>query len=339
MNNLKFKNVNIIGTGIYHPSKKVDNSQYIESFKKRGKDITEFLNKLGRNERYIIDNDKENALTMAIEASKNALENAGILPEQLDAIIFSSDTPEYLSPSNALIINHELQAANAHLVYDLNSNCVGMVVAMDQISRHMKTSKNIKYALVAGGLYSSSIAREDCKYTYPASGDGGAAVVLECSEEDICRGILDSKYCAKSEYFDTIVSPVCGLTKARLDTTREYDRKQRWTPFHLDFFAPEWAKAINEFTKEYNFTVDDIDKFFLSQYSKEFIIETARFLEIEDYKTRFPYIGDKYGYTGTTSPIFALHEAFSNKTIKENSKTVFCSVGAGVAMCSLLYQF
>lgn len=336
---MKFKNVNIIGTGIYHPAKKLDNSQYIENFKKMDKDITDFLDKLGRKERYIIDNDKENALTMAIEASKNALKNAGISPEQLDAIIFSSDTPEYLTPSNALIINHELQAVNAHTVYDLNSNCVGMVVAMDQISRHMKTSRNIKYALVAGGLYASSIAREDCKYTYPAVGDGGAAVVLECVEEDAARGILDSKYCTKSEYYNTIVSPFCGLTKARLDTTKEYDRKQCWTPFRLDFFAPEWGKAINEFTKEYDFSVDEIEYFFLSQYSKEFLTETAKFLQIEDYKDRFPYIGDRYGYTGTTSPIFALHEVFSNVAVKKDTKAVFCSVGAGVAMCSLLYQF
>ncbi|MBC2582167.1 ketoacyl-ACP synthase III [Clostridium sp. DJ247] len=336
---MKYKNVNIIGTGIYHPSTKVDNSYYIEHFKKSGKDITDFLDKLGRKERYLVDNDKENALTMSIEASKKALENAGISADELDAIIFSSDTPEYLSPSNALIINHELQALNAHTVYDLNSNCVGMVVAMDQISRYMKTSKNIKYALVAGGLLSSSIAREDCKYTYPTSGDAGAAVILQCIEEDSPRGILDSKYCTKSEYYNTIVSPACGLTKARFDTTNEYYKKQQWTPFHLDFFAPEWSKAIDEFKAEYNFSIDEIKYFFLSQYSKEFITETAKLLNIKDYEERFTYIGHKYGYTGTTSPILALHETLENKTINENTKAVFCSVGAGVAMCSLLYQF
>jgi 3-oxoacyl-[acyl-carrier-protein] synthase-3 len=336
---LKYKNVNIIGTGIYHPSKKVYNDYYIKHFKKFGKDITNFLDNLGRKERYLVDNDRENALTMSIEASKKALQNAGISANQLDAIVFSSDTPEYLSPSNAVMINHELKASNAHTVYDLNSNCVGMIVAMDQISRYMKTSKNIKYALVAGGLLVSSIARSDCKYTYPASGDGGAAVVLECVEEDIQRGVLDSKYCTKSEYYNTIVSPSCGLTKARLNSTSEYDKKQQWTPFHLDFFALEWSKAIYEFESTYNFSTDEIEYFFLSQYSKQFIMETAKLLNIKNYWDKFTYIGDKYGYTGTTSPMFALHETIQNKKIKENSKAVFCSVGAGVAMCSLLYQF
>ncbi|SFD46392.1 ketoacyl-ACP synthase III [Clostridium uliginosum] len=336
---MKYKNVTITGTGIYHPENKIDNDFYIQHFKKSGKDITSFLDKMGRKERYIVNNNTENALTMAIEASKNALKNAGISADQLDAIVFSSDTPEYLCPSNALIINHELQAVNAHTVYDLNSNCVGMIVAMDQISRYMKTSKNVKYALVVGSLLVSSIAREDCKYTYPISGDGAAAVILKCTEEDTPRGILDSKYCTKSEYYNTIVSPSCGLTKSRLNTISEYDKTLCWTPFALDFFAPEWSKAIDDFREDYNFPIDEIEYFFLSQYSKQFIIETAKILNIENYEEKFTYIGDRYGYTGTTSPIFALHETFQNKSIKKDSKAVFCSVGAGVAMCSLLYQF
>ena len=232
-----YKNVIIKGTGIYHPDNKINNDFFIKQFKEKGKDLTDFLEKLGRNERYFIKNDKENALTMAIEAAKNALIDANISPEQLDAIVYSSDTPEYLCPSNALIINHYLNAFNAHTVYDLNSNCVGMVVALDQISRYMKTSKNIKYALVVGSVYASSIARNDCKYTYPASGDGAAAVVLECTSEDKMRGILDSKYCTKSEYFNTIVSPKCGMSKIRSNNIDEYEKKQQWTPFPLDFFS------------------------------------------------------------------------------------------------------
>ncbi|CAI3192007.1 ketoacyl-ACP synthase III [Clostridium neonatale] len=334
------KNVNILGTGIYHPNKKVTNDYYINHFKELGKDISAFLDTLGRNERYIIDNNSdENALTMALEAAKRALEAANISPEQLDAIVYSSDTPEYLCPSNALIINHYLNAVNAHTVYDLNSNCVGMVVALDQISRYMKTSKHIKYALVVGSVFSSSIARPDCKYTYPTSGDGAAAVVLECVDEPELIGIIDSKYCTKSEYYNTIISPKCGLSKMRSNEIPEYDKKQQWTPFPLDFFSVEWSKAIHEFSKEYDFSMNSIHNYFLSQYSKQFLIETAKILDIDDYKEKFTYIGDKYGYTGTTSPIFALHEALTTKEIEPGSKAVFCSVGAGVAMCTLLYSF
>ncbi|WP_035293404.1 ketoacyl-ACP synthase III [Clostridium sp. KNHs214] len=334
-----FRNVNIIGTGVYHPKKRVGNEFFIKHFDNKDIDIRALLDNLGRKYRYVIDNNKENALTMALEASKDALKSANISPEQLDMIIFSSDTPEYLTPSNALIINKELNANNAHIVYDLNSNCVGMVVALDQASRMMKTNDDIKYCLVCGGLYVSSIAREDCKYTYPASGDAGAALILEAKEEETLRGILDSKYTTVSKYYDTIVSPACGMTKARCNDVGEYEKKQRWRGFHLDFFAPEWAKAIEYFSEKFDFTIDDIELFLLSQYSKQFIIETAKYLNIENYSDKFTYIGDKYGYTGTTSPIVAFHHAIKDKDMPKGSKAVFCSVGAGVAMCSVLYEF
>ena len=335
-----YKNIKIMGTGIYHPKNKIKNDFFINHFKKYGKNLTDFLENMGRNERYFIDNDYENTLTMAIEASKEALKDAEITPDQLDIIVFSSDTPEYLCPSNALIINHFLNAHNAHTVYDLNSNCVGMIVALDQVSRYMKTSKNKEYALIVGGIMASSIAREDDKYTYPTSGDGAAAVILKCTEEEYTSGILDSKYCTNSKYYNSIVSPSCGLRKARLDSSTEYERKQHWTPFPLNFFATEWAKAIKEFQIEFNFSLDDIKYFLLSQYSKQFLSNTAAELNIDNDPNRFIYIADKYGYTGTTSPIFALHEALHNgQPICKGSKAVLCSVGAGVAMCSLLYEF
>jgi 3-oxoacyl-[acyl-carrier-protein] synthase-3 len=336
---MKYHNVNIIGTGIHHPNNRVSNDYYIKHFEERGQDIKSFLDKLGKKYRYVINNSKENSFTLAVEASKKALKDAGITADMLDMIIFSSDNPEYLIPSNALMINSALGATNAHIVYDLNSNCVGMVVALDQVSRIMKTNTDLKYALVVGGVFPTSMVREDCKYTYPAAGDGGAAVVLESKEEDYHRGFIDSKYLTLAQYSNSILYPACGLSKALSNNTSEYDKKQQWIPFRLDFFAPEWSKSIKYFGEKYDFSIDDLDHYFLSQYSKQFIIETADYLNINNYEEKFEYIGDEYGYTGTTSPIFALHNARIKNKIKPNSRAVFCSVGAGVAMCSLLYKF
>lgn len=336
---MQYKNVIITGSGIYHPKHKMTNDHYINEYKKMGKDITDFLDKFGQKERYIIDNDHENSLTMAIEASKNAIKDAGISPEELDAIVFSSDTPEYLCPTNALIINQKINAKNAHIVYDLNSNCTGMLVAIDQISGYMKATKKIKYALVVGAVYESSVADKESKYIYPLSGDGAAAVILKYTEEDTERGILDSHYCTKSEYYPKVLSPQCGLTKSRLSTASEKEKKHVWIPFPFHFLAGCWGDAIRTFEKEHNFNANDIDHFFISQYSKQFISDIANELDLKDYESKFTYVGDKYGYTGTTSPIFALNEARKTKIINKNDLSIICSVAAGVSLCTLLYKF
>jgi 3-oxoacyl-[acyl-carrier-protein] synthase-3 len=336
---MKYTNVKIKGTGIYQPNNIIKNEYYIQAFKEIAADIESLLLKTGKNERGIINNENENSLTMAIKAAEKALENANISADKLDMIVFASDTPEYLSPSNALIISNQLKAKNANIVYDINANCLSMLVALDQISCIMKVKKDVKYTLVVSGIYSSSISREDCLVTYPMVGDAAAAIILEKKEEDIQRGFIEAKYLTLSQYYENAMSPACGMSKARKDEVNEYDRKMKWIPFPMDFCPEVWAKMIKEFANEYKFEISDIDNFFLSQLTINYLKKTAKLLDIENYEEKFPYIGDIYGYTGATSPIIALHYALQTKNIKKESKAIFASVGTGLILNSILYIF
>lgn len=174
-----YTNVKIKGIGAYQPCNIISNKYYIQAFKEIAVDVENILQKTGKNKRGIINNVNENSLTMAIKSAEKALKNANISAEQLDMIVFVSDTPEYLSPSNALIIANKINAKNANVVYDMNANCLGMLVALDQISCVMKMKEDIKYSLIVSGIYASSISREDCLVTYPMVGDAAAAIILE----------------------------------------------------------------------------------------------------------------------------------------------------------------
>jgi 3-oxoacyl-[acyl-carrier-protein] synthase-3 len=85
-----------------------------------------------------------------------------------------------------------------------------------------------------------------------------------------------------------------------------------------------------------NINIKSIDHFLFSQFSKAEIKETLEKLEVSFDKTTF--VANKYGYTGCTRPIFAYKEAIDNNQIKPNEYNIFCSVGAGYNMCSLLYK-
>lgn len=332
-------NIVINGIGVYQPNNIISNQYYIQAFKEIAVDVETLLQKTGKNKRGIINNSNENSLTMALKAAEKALENANISADQLDMIVFASDTPEYLSPSNALIICNKLNANNANIVYDINANCIGMLVALDQISCVMKTKEDIKYSLIVSGIHASSISREDCLVTYPMVGDAGAAIILERKEEDIQRGIIESKYLTVSEYYKNAMSPSCGMTKARKDEVSEYDRKMKWIPFSMDFCPEVWSKMINNLADKYKFQIKDIDNFFLSQLTVNYVKKTAKLLGIENYEDKFPYVGDVYGYTGATSPILALDYALQTKNIEEGSKAIFASVGTGLILNSILYIF
>ncbi|HEX7714870.1 MAG TPA: 3-oxoacyl-[acyl-carrier-protein] synthase III C-terminal domain-containing protein [Bacillota bacterium] len=329
------QNVIIKGVGIFHPTRKVENEFYIEHFKKQGNDITHLLNHLGRKTRFLVDDENETAITLAVKAAKDALSNAHIKAEDLDMIVFVSDNPHYLSPTNALMINHELGAKNAHIVYDMNSNCTGAVTAIDQVSRYLKTNKRIRYALIAGSMFITPFARESDPIVYAGAGDAGGCVILENVSGQKRVGFIDSNYFTDSNYNYTIVYPQCGLPNVVKNSVDEDKKKLNWTSFDFDFLCDKWAGLITEMAKRNHVTIDQIGHYIFSQFSRADIIKTIDKLQVSHDK--YTFIADKYGYTGVTSPIFTFYNALKNGAIKNNSYVVFCSVGAGYTMSSILY--
>ncbi len=146
MNNIGVK---IINAAIYHPEFKVDNNYFIKHFQELNKNILPLFNSLGRELRYLA-SDNENALTMGIEASKKVLSDSNLLGSDIDLIVFTSSTPEYVAPSNALKIHHAINGKSSACVYDTNSNCVGMIVSLDQLCNSIMNNPTMKRVLLVG---------------------------------------------------------------------------------------------------------------------------------------------------------------------------------------------
>lgn len=333
-----FKNVHIAGAGSYHPEKKVENQYYIDHFKpyNTADHVIGLLNKLGRETRTIA-GEEETGITMAVEAARTALSNSGIKPEELDMIISVSDTPEYLSPCCALLIKNQLQAINAHAVFDMNSNCIGMLTAMDTAARYLKTDKKFGKVLIAGSLLIRPHAREDDMVAYACTGDGAAAVILELREEAEERGLLGSRMFTDDHYHWTITMPACGLSKISKESVSNEDKKMLWKPFDFDFLSEKWSELITDLLAEYNYKPENVSRYFMSQFSKTDLELTMNCLGTD--MSRAFYIGGKYGYTGCTSPIMALDDYLASGGFHPDDILIFCSVASGYSMTALLYKW
>ncbi|MFD2444603.1 hypothetical protein ACFSO7_11560 [Bacillus sp. CGMCC 1.16607] len=115
-------------------------------------------------------------------------------------VIIVSDTPKYLIPSNALLIKEEIKAVAVNIVYDNNANCIGMISAIDHVSRYLKAKTRLLNALVVGSFYSQVIANQECLLSYPTFGDGSCAILLQKLEEDTERGVIDTVYETVSQH-------------------------------------------------------------------------------------------------------------------------------------------
>lgn len=327
------KNIIIKGTGIYVPTNEVGNEYFTEHFRRLGVDAKGIMRHLNREKRYLADRD-ESSLSMGYEAARDALERTGIHAEELDMIVFASDTPEYTSPTNALKLNQMLGAKNAHRVLDMNCNCIGMLTAIDMVSQYAKQNQSIHKIMIVGSMHVSSVVNYKDSVVYPSFGDSAAAIILESVEEEEKRGILSSTYFTDSNYHQTIVLPACGRSKELLYEIPKEKRRLEWNPFDFDFLADNWTMIIEELLQDNKIQVEDISHFIFSQFSDADNKSTLEKLGVD--KEKYVFVGDKYGYTGVSSPIMALNHIWDD--IKKEGYLIFCSVAAGYSMNAVLYK-
>lgn len=333
-----FQNVHIIGVGSYHPKTKVDNEFYINHFKnyQMEEHAIAIMDKLGRETRTIA-MENETSLSMSVEAAKVAIFNSGISPEEIDMIISVSDTPEYLSPCCALLIKNRLKAHNAHSVFDMNANCIGMLTAMDTAARYLKTDEKFKRILIVGSLLISPHARTDDMVAYACTGDGAAAIILEKREESEERGLIGSMMFTDDNYYWSITMPASGFSKISDDEVHDNDKKMLWKPFDFSFLSEKWTELITNLLSQHNLSPKDVTHYFMSQFSKADLEITMEKLGT-DMRDSF-YIGNKYGYTGCTSPIMALDDKLKIENFTKDDILIFCSVASGYSMTALLYKW
>jgi 3-oxoacyl-[acyl-carrier-protein] synthase-3 len=336
------KGIVIKSVGVYHPSQIVDNEFYIEHYKKMDEElgvrVSHLLEHLGRNKRFIAEFPEENVLTMAKEACEEALERAEMSIEEVDGIIFSTDTPEYTSPSNAIVLRDMLGATNAHVTYDLNANCVGMIVAVDQGRGLMLINSRIKRLLVVGSSMIHHYGVSSDPVTYASVGDGAAAVILEniSLQSDERKGFLDSLYSTKTDLGLHILMPQCGMSNIYNPNLLEEEKRWLWKPFDTEEAEQRCGLMIKQILEDNKLSLKDTKMIFMTQFSKAALKNVSSGLNYP--MENMMYIGDKYGYTGTSSPFIALYHALLEKRVQSGDTIVFWSAGSGLTTTALLYR-
>lgn len=330
-----YQNVIFKGIGTYHPANQVDNSYYVDYFKDIGIEVSHLITHLGRETRYVA-NDQETTVTMAYEASLEAMKSASIQPEDIDLLIFGTDCPESLVPTNALLLHDKLKTVNANQIFDLNSNCIGMLSAIDVASRLLLSNPRLNKALVVGSFMGSFISSKTDPVCYSNMADAAAAIILEKVEEPQRRGFIDTNFKTDPSVKDAWIYPIGGFKQILNNDIDKEEKKLKLKPFDTSFICQEWVDLMDTLFDRCDVSKYSISQYFFSQFSKPDAERTLELMNID--LDRYTFTGNKYGYTGLTSPILAYYEALHNGKVKSGDNIMFCSVGAGFNICALLYK-
>lgn len=320
----------IKGIEVYHPRNLVKNNYYLERFTKQQMLLTKLFNNMKKEERYI--SEGEDSLTMATKAIRKALDFSMIDRQQIGAVFYVSQTPEYVIPTNAVMIHKEFKLNNNCFCADVNSNCAGMTTGFELAYSYFKAHEDCQYILLVGSDYLSKHSSKDSMITYAIFGDAACAVVLQRSE----GGFLDSEYYANSENAEGIRLPSCGLSQIY---EQEVDSHMAYEITHGSIeaiFGPGIDK-IEQILERNHIDKSQIALVCCNQQTRttgEFIINA---LELKEDKMH--YVGDQYGYTGCTASFISLYHGLQAGKVKQGDYIVFCSAGAGGVLNVIVYQY
>jgi len=181
-----FMSVYIRSIGAYVPERRVSNDELAQTVDTSDEWIQSHT---GIQARHIC-SDQESTSDLAVHAGRQAIERAGISPDEIDLVILATASPDFLGfPSTSSIIQDKLDLPNSG-AFDLVAGCTGFVYGLET-GRAMIAAGSARNVLLIGAETLSRITNWEDRNTCVLFGDGAGAVVLSPSP-DPERGIFDS---------------------------------------------------------------------------------------------------------------------------------------------------
>ncbi len=333
MTSTNIRRATIAGTGLYAPEKVVKNSFFNEMYKK---DIDTFL----REQRNIFERrfmaENQTTSDLIIPAAEEAMKNAGITARDLDLIIVSTDTPDYLSPSTASVVQHKLQATHAG-TFDINSACAGFVTALDMASKYIGADPKYKNILVVGAYAMSKWLNYDDFRIATLFADGAGAAIVQPSKDS--SGILAAELYTDGQYHDYM--GIYGGGSFRPITHAVIEEKKHLLDFAkkipIETNGTHWPRLTNILLDRIHKTPEDVKHFFMTQININSINEALDKLKVP--RTRSHNIMDRYGYTGSAAVGMALADAARAHKLKKGDTIVLLGSGGGLSMAALAMEW
>lgn len=303
----------IIGTGRAHPAKVVTNAmleQFLDTSDEWIKERT------GISERRVITSEKLEDL--AAEASRLAIEDAGIEAKDIDYIICSNVVNEYVTPALSCIVQGKIGAKCACV--DLNAACSGFVYALDMADDRIRSGKAKNILVVAAEEPTRMVDWSD-RGTCVLFGDGAGAVVVTGG-----KGMIGSRLTTASKtdclYYERKLEPTPYITKEESAAPMYMNGREVFKTAVLSS-----SYDIKRLLDKAGLKPANVKYYLLHQANMRIIEAIANQLQLD--LSYFPYNVDRCGNTSSASVALLLDELHRAGKLQNGDKLVMSAFGAG----------
>jgi 3-oxoacyl-[acyl-carrier-protein] synthase-3 len=317
----------IAGIGSFLPDKVVTNKDLEQIMDTSDEWIRE---RTGIKRRHIA-GEGETTGSMALEAAKRAMADAGVTADEIGLIVLGTATPDKVFPSTACIVQRQLGVKGCP-AFDVHAACSGFIYGLDVANRYVQTGGASK-ALVIGSETLSRIVNWDDRGTAVLFGDGAGAVVLEASDEP---GIMATHIHANGEYEELLHVPQ-GVSVG-YDITRAGGAFVEMNGNAVFKRAVATFDAIaRETVSDLDGHLDDIDWFVPHQANMRIIKAAAKKLQMP--MERVIATVDEHANTSGASIPLALDLAVRDGRIKRGDTLLMAAFGAGFTWGSAMIKY
>lgn len=316
----------IIGTGGYLPEKTLTNADLENMVDTSDEWI---VSRTGIKERHIAA-EGETTCDMAFEASRKALESAGIGHSEIDLIIVATTTPDLIFPSTACLLQERL-GIHGCPAFDIQAVCTGFVYAMAVADKFIKSGSS-KRALVVGAETISRIIDWTDRGTSILFGDGAGAVILEASDEP---GIISTHIHSDGQFKGLLQVPT-GVSKNYQDIIEgnAYIEMKGNEVFRMA--VNTLGRIVDESLHHNKMKKSDIDWLVPHQANIRIINATAKKLGMS--LDNVVVTVDRHGNTSAASVPLALDEAVRDGRIKRGETVMLEAFGGGFTWGAVLLK-
>jgi 3-oxoacyl-[acyl-carrier-protein] synthase-3 len=292
------------------------------------------LSRTGIRERHIVDKGVATS-DLAAEAAKIALARGGIDPQEIEAIIVATVTPDMLFPSTACLVQNKLGIKSAW-GFDLSAACSAFVYALQTGAQFVMAGTHEKVLVIGADVMSSILDYTD-RATCILFGDGAGAVILEPSEDG--EGIIDFHHEVDGSGGCSLYMPAGGsLNPATHETV---DKKMHFV--HQDgqavfkYAVRKMGEVCEKVLARNGVSAGDIDCFIPHQANQRIINATAERVGLKPESVIINI--DRYGNTTAGTIPLAMQTAVEEGRLKKGDLVLLASVGAGFTVGATLLRW
>lgn len=326
------RSAKIASTGIYVPPAYITPEEYEKTF--GVKVDPAFIDRTNVKVKRVAP-PEETPATMAAKAAQMALDNAGLEIKDIDYIIVGTDTFEAIAPPTSPKVQYLLGGHKYEIPsLDIGASCASGVYLLDIAQSLIRANEKYNNILVIGVYAMTRFLRNKFMWEWLFS-DGAAAAIVSASDEP---GYLASKMRADGSFWD-YWGIYFGPTKNVGELIREnpdivyLDLRKVYPPVNETY----WPKLIEVVMREGNFSKEEITQVLFTQVRLHTIKTVMGELGLPLEKTH--WVMDKYGYTGNTSVLMALHDALMSRKIEPGKVVVLVQSGVGYQQGAIAFRW